>query len=526
MTWFAQVRHVMMKDARESRWLLGTYIAVAAVATTHALGWFDVSQVLEVSMFVLVLFGMIVSASLVQSDSPTKSNVFWTSRPFDPSAVLCAKIALVGIVVFAIPVFGQWAALASYGVRGSALASMLTTSALAFSLWLLIALIVGAMTRDLRTFVVALVVTPVALIFFAGLIFGSESGVSPNWIKEALVVVAVGGGAAFLYLLYRRRDSWRRMLAASVLLVACSLAALSAPSPSDAATEMELTPGKERFAAEVMNMPDLTKRGEMQLRVRIDGAPRGQSITLLDPTVTIAWAKDSVARLPMHNSFSLSTASLPAQSTISGSDALHPMRNDVSFGVPIPDSLRAAVAGGLRRVWIDGRLFVRTPQFVAAAPLRAGASLATNNRRIAVTKWSHGFGDVLVEAKTVSLGDGSSPPGRLASIASTEYRLAVASASHDRVIPLEQRSSQSGSLFLVLPGVSFNSGIASFHAARRDSVPSDTWFENAQLLLIDWKTVGSYRVHVEAARDTTPARARFLPSGRESVPYVRTPKLH
>ena len=170
MTWFAQVRHVLTKDIREAGWPLGIYVALVLLASAQAMEWLTSSvEILQVLALLVVLFGMVLAASIVQSDSPIRADAFWATRPLHASAVLVAKLSLGVIVIVGPPLVGQWGGLSEHGITGRTLAAMLGDSAAIYAQWLLMAMVVGAVTPDIRTFIVALLAIPTGMILFVSL---------------------------------------------------------------------------------------------------------------------------------------------------------------------------------------------------------------------------------------------------------------------------------------------------------------------------------------------------------------------
>ena len=72
MTWAGEVAHIMRKDVRELRWVIAGYLLVLAFATVNALGWLGTKHFFDGSMLLVVITGMLLVASLVQADSPTR----------------------------------------------------------------------------------------------------------------------------------------------------------------------------------------------------------------------------------------------------------------------------------------------------------------------------------------------------------------------------------------------------------------------------------------------------------------------
>src|SRR5262249_39075988 len=113
MTAIAQVLHVARKDLRESRWPVVVFVAVVAGAVVRVMGRMASSGIFEMSVVLVVITGLLLSAILVQNDSPIRADAFWTTRPLAPAAVLCAKILVVAVIVAAIPLAAQALAIAS-----------------------------------------------------------------------------------------------------------------------------------------------------------------------------------------------------------------------------------------------------------------------------------------------------------------------------------------------------------------------------------------------------------------------------
>ena len=160
MTWAAEVAHIMRKDVRELRWVVAGYLFVLAIATMSALGWFGTQHSFDGLMFLVVIMGMFLLASLVQADSPTRPDAFWATHPHRASAVMFAKLASAIVVVVAPALAGQYAAIAVLAVDGSTAARILAVTAVVYGAWLILTLVIAAITPDIRSFVMVLIATP------------------------------------------------------------------------------------------------------------------------------------------------------------------------------------------------------------------------------------------------------------------------------------------------------------------------------------------------------------------------------
>ncbi len=124
----------MMKDIREARWAIAGYELIVVLATMHAVGAFAPSSgILDLLTGALTLLGLMLTVSVVQADSPTRSNAFWTTRPFAPWAVLVAKLVFAAVVIVGPPLLGQIAALHANGVVTEDLPRMVWLSAVGYA---------------------------------------------------------------------------------------------------------------------------------------------------------------------------------------------------------------------------------------------------------------------------------------------------------------------------------------------------------------------------------------------------------
>jgi len=112
---------VMAKDVRQSRWLLLGYLGVILLAYAQSIQQpTSAPTTLDVSLFLVVLVGMLAAGLLIQADSPTRADAFWASRPFDPTAVLASK-ALCTLLVLVVPaLIAQAAVLVANGAGSGA----------------------------------------------------------------------------------------------------------------------------------------------------------------------------------------------------------------------------------------------------------------------------------------------------------------------------------------------------------------------------------------------------------------------
>lgn len=202
MKWGSEVAHIMRKDVRELRWVIAGYLIALALATVNARGLFS-GHTFPMGMLFVIVMGMLLLASFVQSDSPTRPDAFWAIHPQRPSAVMFSKLALAGGVILIPALIGQYAALSPLDIDVATAAPLLAASAGIFGAWLVFAFVVSAITPDIRTFILVAIAASIGLLlglFFDGpmISVAARAGACAAGVMGALILLA---------LLYRTRDS-------------------------------------------------------------------------------------------------------------------------------------------------------------------------------------------------------------------------------------------------------------------------------------------------------------------------------
>ena len=160
MSWLTQVWHVAKKDVRQFRWLLAlqvlaTVMAVPAVVGSGShIGGPGFSSTFPSLDWYMVLAGLavLISAVVVQADSPSRSDAFWASRPLNPLAVLMAKGATLGVFLLAIPLVAEAMLLLRHAVSPSEMVPMLAESLISQAGIVVAAATVAALTANLSAF--------------------------------------------------------------------------------------------------------------------------------------------------------------------------------------------------------------------------------------------------------------------------------------------------------------------------------------------------------------------------------------
>ena len=510
MNGLAQARHIARKDLREFRWMVLLYLVLVVVATAHASSMGGQNIVLDLSMFFVAIAGMLLVATLVQADAPGRVDAFWSTHPFLPFAVLVAKVLLAAIVVLGVGLVGQAIALGSNGVHGTAILGRLSASAGIYGEWLLTAMVIAALTRDLKSFIVALVCIPIALaiINLASASLSTPSASSsifssaPTETPAAPATFAwwwlgiIGCGAVLLWV-YHARDVRRSIRALGIVIGACGL----------------LTTGFTLTIAPPKNAPRSVSRAaivggfnsadpkSMTIRLRASHAPAGQRLTLLNSNVTLTLRDGATVRVGGPGPLELGVT--------------HPDLKGVRWVTPAADTghaeinttfssdIRAqqAMGHGVMRLALSGRLLASIPHVRGSLPLAKGATLARDGQRTEIASWSYASGDAILELRTKAIARDEEAPSFPGWTSAVVYAL-VNDARHE-ALPLRQGRSASSQMWFVLPGTSASSGTDSL--TSRTGLPShleardEAWFRDARLVVIDWVPLGGYPVNAEWA---------------------------
>ncbi len=311
MTTIGQVWHVARKDVTQWRWWLVGYAVLAVVTTLTA------SQIVPnapdgmTTLFApaLWLLGGVIAALLVQSDAPANPRAFWASQPIETRALLMAKLSLAGVVILLPPLLGEIAALRYFGITGDEFGSLLSRAVWVYGGWLLLAMLVAALTRRFAGFFAAIIAVPVVFTVIGITLSQAPWQLGTAWIPRALLqVVATAGSAALLTLVYRRRTATRPLLGVAAVVLAAGLLAITrrealAERP---ALESATAPG---VALEIASFDAnrLLRDRELFLQITATGmrAPYryafltdSASATFSDGTTTPLWAPLFIADVP------------------------------------------------------------------------------------------------------------------------------------------------------------------------------------------------------------------------------------
>ena len=509
MNTFAQIRHVIAKDVREARWLLAAYVAIVLVTTVQAahvsLGATFLSG--SLALF-LVMVGMVVVASLVQADSPMRADAFWATRPIDPKAVFLAKLVLATVVVAGVALIGQYIAIASFDVPDREVPALLAQSGEGYALWLVSAMVIAALTRDLKSAFVAFAVLMVATLLVSAAVPNRAAivtGGSTGWMLGALRTLPLIAGIVLFAVLYRLRDPRPRVRIGGVAIVAAVWYGVPAVVPAVAHVPEVSAAERPALDMVVHDYDKIAERHQLWLTLNAPTAPDSVRITLVEPVVVLRLKSgDSVRVALVNQAAAISWPLPPVKAGVQWLNDPRTVRWPSQLTVRLDGALRDSVAAGIATVTIEGRAVILTPRLIGALPLDQGASATHNGSRARIDKWTHGHGDGSLTMHVSTIGDAAqSSFGAFGIGANGELQAILVSDAHNEAMLLTSGSSSGGGLMLDLPGIPSSDHTVEYVWDQNGGViePAldEAWARGARLVLVNWIPVRSYPVRVTAA---------------------------
>jgi hypothetical protein len=505
MTWAAQVRHVMAKDVRHARWLLLGYAGIVVLAWAHAQTSREVPQVSsDLPAFLVVVVGVFAAGFLVQDDSPTRSDAFWASRPLQPTALLAAKTALLLLALVVPPLIALSAVLATNGLSAVGIVAQAARSAWIYGLWLFVAMLLAAVTREFRSLLVALVIIPGVM----GLMTISATwwlfrraiwqfGVVTSVAPALFTIVAAGTGTALLITLYRRRDVRRPTWGAAVAAVICSLLALLTTPAVPSVTHVPMSPlgGSARLFVELIpeRMPNAG------VWVGIGSAGRTDRMAVLQPVALVLQLRDGTTmRVPAGaGRLTLSNAILPVTP---GTRWLRPPPNDAlggRFGLSLTRVQRERLRAGIAAASIEGKLLVWRPRIAFALPLVPGATEQREGTRVRIVTVTPAGEDTLAVVAASSVRRDAEMNEVAYLLWDSPHYVLINDARQEAVLLAGDGGFWSQSL--VLPGSRRSVRTTALRpGAVRALDLSPEWLRASRLLGLDWVSQGMATVSLDA----------------------------
>ena len=516
MKWQAQVFHVARKDLRLAGWLILAYAAVVAGVTAGAVEWgISTTAVAPLPTFGLVLLGMVLFAILVQSDSPARSDAFWVSRPLYPLAVFSAKILVAFLLLLGLPLLGQFVGLLAHDVTARDVPALLGDSALSYGSWLGMAAVIAALTRDLRTFLVVLVL--VTLGWFIGLQalgFLLNPPMTPGPPPPLLVPAAIiAGMLSLLAHQYLTRNVHRGILAAGLLTIVSILLSLVVPRsawsviPASGEVPNHLRPVG-------LSIEDVQLQGgsRVQVQLRLEGISPFHHYVFVSPIVHLYMPDGSAMSYAVTTApiwLSTPNRHLNAEFRWLGKQQ-SPEAYTHGFFIDLPEAQIEVLARGGARLALQGHIEVREPRVMGSIPLKPGAIAVHEGRRIQILAVERTAGTLTVEVRTSTVALSKFPDveqSHSTPLWGSPFAYAIVNREQKEALALDKGRSSGSSFGLVLPGPRTWTETIRLRPAphyagpqNRETAPpqiSEEWLRRARLLLVRWAPLGSYPVRIE-----------------------------
>ncbi|MCC6246025.1 MAG: hypothetical protein IT353_24540 [Gemmatimonadaceae bacterium] len=246
MTWAAQVWHVFRKDMVHMRWMLLGYVLCVLVMITRR-GFPSVptdtadnvlspplSVVWLIVPLLLVAYSMFLVIIATLDESAAKADAAWRVLPLDASAVLAAKLLVIGSLIV-IGVAGQSLRVSQMALDRTQWLFAIGSTATTLLGWLLLALLVASVSRSLVGTISSIFIGAPALyaatVVVDRVLKRSRSGARmsysyPDWPGDALwthwpyaALILVSIIASIM--LYRRmvRDRWAGGVSATLCVL-------------------------------------------------------------------------------------------------------------------------------------------------------------------------------------------------------------------------------------------------------------------------------------------------------------------
>ena len=502
----AQVRHVMAKDISQARWTILLYLTVVALATAHALGWTPLkSGAFDIAMYMVVLAGLIVTANVVQADSPIRSDAFWASRPIHPAALLGAKALLVALLVLGVPLIGQAVVLFANEVPGSKFVRLVTESVWVYGVWLLIAMLVGALTRDLKSFTTTLIGAPVVILLMNTWSMFMYGGTSPAAVTTAkllyvvLLIVGVGGAGALLLALYRTRTAGKLIWVGAIVAVLALFATVFAPLPPSAAAMQRDTVAnaESELFIEFIDYPNAPP----QLTLGVARAVDSDRLVMLDSvSLKLRLADGATVDVPYH--FVAMPLTRPKLLDAGSWEWLGPSpytMSETRTGVQISRRQAEELRKGVVSATLEGKTWSAEPRVLFTMPFSTGETMRRDGRTVRIVTASRSFDDSLgvVSISTIDASRTVQTVDESRRTWGTPQYVLMNQTRRQAFLP-NANVNGSASQSLVLPGAWRSERRSHFRWHDRTVPFDDAWLGNAVLAVLDWKPVGNATISVKA----------------------------
>ncbi|MEO8564736.1 MAG: hypothetical protein ABI601_21875 [bacterium] len=380
------------------------------------------------------------------------------------------------------------------GVTLTHLPAVLSEPAIELWLWLVIAMVVGALTRDLKSFLVALFGVVGGMVVLL-LIFRIWHVIDLRPTRSWGTPLSVVGGIALLAWLYRSRDVRTRSWLAGFAVIALSLASLTARSSGDARlVEAPASIPRASLGLEPTWASGSWVQGEeILLAARLTPTDFAHHLTFTPTSRTVHLGDGSSERFPgwrgTHDVTSIRPPVPPGVRWLGDPGMARPF-------LPVALQLSREQARRFRTeatsIEVEGRIGVFQPRIAATMPLLQGATIARDGRRVRIERWTHALGEGRLTLARVAIVEvvpllaESESAGSL-----TDY--ALFNQRRGEVLSLSRRDRHGGQSMQVLPTPN-----STYELLQLDvGAPDEDWLRDAMLIVIEKVPMGGYTVRAE-----------------------------
>jgi hypothetical protein len=453
---------------------------------------------------------LIVGIGLVgvgaQSDAATRSDAFWASRPFHPSAVAASKIVLAIVVVLTLPCVALAFGLVAFGTPASEVVAMTLWAALSYAMYIAVALAVAGVTADLRDFGIGYIGMIVATVLVdSALLPGAmvKSMLHSAFARDAAETLAIVLSVALIVYAYRRRHVGGRIWVWVFGITLLASLPIAGDAPPFARVNMT-TFVKPTLRLETFAVPARVGPGRYLLRVVAEGGPQGARLAISPDQFTIHLRNGETIR---PSGVGLGTVigrgHLPIGDSVAWVETSDQNvdRTGQLISVQVTDDAWQKILKGVARVEVDGEVTAYVPTRIAELSTDGSQLVRLRGARVKVVGTDvGGFGSATVSV--LGFGISASAFGFGLGRVDDPTVVAVNPADKDAVQLANRETSAENSGWFLIPGVTLQerrqrAGMPTSRERGGAPIRDETWWRGARLEVFAWQTAKRYPVHLE-----------------------------
>jgi hypothetical protein len=506
MKWSRQVVHVARKDLQMTRWYVVAYTVLVVLSTTAALNLGTALNILWPVL--LAILGVLCVWVIVQADSPYRSDAFWASKPLSPTAVFAGKIFYIVVVLVGLGLVGQTIALLiGFRLDPNELVRIVAASTFAYGLALCMATIIAAITPDLRSVLLIVigqvVVSNTILRYIAAKIAGDD-GMPREYASIAIQLLMSAATIALIAQVYRTRSRrlgiWTYVGLTLVLPIVLSIIVPRrsvSPSTARLAPPQLQAPWLNAWRSHVFRDDGANK---FYLGSHFTGGSPQHAYMLVASRVDVEREKRGRVEIPISRPILLNWPQPPNIEGVRWTGNPRSAKPATMMSFPVSRRQASALSKPNSRVVLRARIEVLEPRVSIQVPLVRGRTAVGKRQRLKIL--SAYPGDLRVSGARI--GQHSVVERALRDFELFEY-VVINRSLGQGAIPGRGGATTSGALVLAGDGGSR----ATMHLLPEDFYrePFDTvtagffktnenWIAGAELLRIEWRSLGSYPVAV------------------------------